>query len=154
MATSSGPITPKIEGSDAARITFSVSVPNPNDPSLIGEWSAQVIDLPTVAVNLALLYSGKTIFWAGDFATAPNYGELWDPATNFITPVPNPYSNIFCSSHVALADGRLLVAGGHDAQNGIMGIADANTFDPASETWTCPASMSFRRVVPDAHSPW
>ena len=136
----------KIAGSDAARVSFSLSVPNPNDPVLVGQWSSQVIDLPTVAVNLALLKSGKAIFWAGDFATAPNYGEVWDPTTNLITPAPNPYSNIFCSANVALPDGRLLVAGGHDGQ--ILGMDKATTFDPVTETWAPLPSMAYRRWYP------
>jgi len=137
----------RIEGSDATRITFTAVDASGNDPARIGQWSAP-INIPTVAVNLALLRTGKAILWAGDFATAPNYGELWDPATNQITPAPNPFSNIFCSAHVALPDGRLLVAGGHDAQNGVLGIRDANTFDPVSETWSSRPDMTYRRWYP------
>lgn len=138
----------KIEGSDSAAIAFTASGADPNDPALIGRWSNQLVNLPTVAVNLNLLHTGKVIFWAGHFFTAPNYGEIWDPQTNQITPVPNPFSNIFCSSNVALPDGRLLVAGGHDKQNGILGLAQASAFDPVAQVGPryhrCPSGAGIR----------
>ena len=138
----------RIVGSDALAVSFSADPLAPDDPAIIGLWANETIDLPTVAVNLVLLHTERAIFWAGDNSTAPNYGELWDPVTNLITPVPNPFSNIFCSAHVALADGRLLVAGGHDKQNGILGIADSNTFDPVREQWSSLPDMAFRRWYP------
>jgi len=138
----------KITGSDAPAVSFTVTITNPNDPAVVGSWDPNIIALPTVAVDLSLLYTGKLIFWAGDFYTAPNYGELWDPVTNQITDVPNPFANIFCTSHVHLADGKLLVAGGHDADNGIMGLAKTSLFDPATEQWSQLPDMAFRRWYP------
>lgn len=136
----------RIAGSDARTVTFYVSS-DPGDPAAVGSWSSPV-PLPTVAVDLVLLHTGKILLWAGEFATTPNFGELWDPVSNAITPVPNPFSNIFCSSHVRLADGRILVAGGHDLQNGVLGLAKANSFDPISESWTALPPMAFRRWYP------
>ena len=138
----------KIAGSDAATINISVSIVNPNDPSLVGQWDPNIVQLPTVAVNLNLMHTGQTLFWAGDFSSAPNYGELWNPANNAITDVPNPFSNIFCSAAVHLADGKLLVAGGHDKANGIMGLADSNTFDAVTQTWQSLPNMAYRRWYP------
>ena len=138
----------KIAGSDAPQVQFTVNIVNPNDPSLIGQWSPTIVLLPTVAVNLNLMHTGQALFWAGDFSSAANYGELWNPANDAITDVPNPFSNIFCSANVHLADGRLLVAGGHDRANGIMGIADSNTFDPVTQTWQHLPDMAFRRWYP------
>src|SRR6185436_14496384 len=104
----------KVTGSDATPVNITVTIVNSNDPSVVGQWDPGIVQLPTVAVNLNLMHTGQTLFWAGDFASAPNYGELWNPQNNQITDVPNPFSNIFCSANVHLADGRLLVAGGHD----------------------------------------
>ena len=134
--------------STSGAVVVTLSSSSVSDPAVVGQWSAQIVDLPTVAVNLILLHTGKLMFWAGDFATAPNFGELWDPATNAITPVPNPFSNIFCSANIGLADGRILVAGGHDVQAGFLGISEANIFDPVTETWSALPSMSFRRWYP------
>ena len=47
-----------------------------------------------------------------------------------------------------LADGRILVAGGHDKANGVMGIADSNTFDPVTQAWQNQPNMAFRRWYP------
>ena len=88
----------KIIGSDATPRNFTVSIVNPNDPSIVGQWDPTIVPLPTVAVNLNLMHTGQALFWAGDFSSAPNYGELWNPANNAITDVPNPFSNIFCSA--------------------------------------------------------
>jgi cytochrome c peroxidase len=138
----------KIQGSDATPVDFTISGGGSSDPATIGQWAPQIIHLPTVAVNHSLLHNGKTIFWAGDFSSAPNYGELWNPSTGAITPVPNPFSNIFCAGHVHLADGRLLVAGGHDKENGILGLHRSSAFNPVTETWTALPNMSFRRWYP------
>jgi hypothetical protein len=138
----------KITGSDAAPVTFTLSGVSPTDPSLIGQWSPTIINTPTVSVNFVLTQTNKAIFWAGDFSSAPNYGEIWNAATNQISPVPNPFSNIFCSANVHLADGRILVAGGHDKQNGILGNAAASVFDPRTETWALLPSMANRRWYP------
>ena len=137
-----------ITGSDATQVRFNVSIVNPNDPAIVGQWNPTIVPLPTVAVNLNLMHTGQAIFWAGDFTSAANYGELWNPATNAITDVPNPFSNIFCSAAVHLADGRLLVAGGHDKASNIVGIADSNTFDAVTQTWQHLPNMAFRRWYP------
>ena len=138
----------KVIGSDAATRNFTVTIANPNDPSIVGQWSPTIVPLPTVAVNLNLMHTGQALFWAGDFSSAANYGELWNPVNNAITDVPNPFSNIFCSANVHLADGRLLVAGGHDKANGVLGIADSNTFDAVTQTWQHLPDMAFRRWYP------
>lgn len=138
----------KVLGSDATPRNFSVSIVSPNDPSMVGQWDPTIVPLPTVAVNLNLMHTSQLLFWAGDFESAANYGELWNPQNNVITDVPNPFSNIFCSAAVHLADGRLLVAGGHDKANGLMGLADSNLFDPVTQTWQHLPNMAYRRWYP------
>jgi len=76
--------------------------------------------------------------------------RVFDPATNTITQVPNNNTDIFCSGHVALADGRILVVGGYDSVNNITGVADVNIFDPGTQNWAVAPKMSYRRWYPTA----
>jgi len=71
-----------------------------------GEWSTPV-PWPVVAVHLHLLPSGRVLSWG-------RVGEpqLWDPSTGIFTSIPSS-TMVFCSGHSFLADGRLLVTGGH-----------------------------------------
>jgi hypothetical protein len=120
--------------------------PPPPDAS-IGQWSAPV-ELGLVAVNMVHLHTGKILMYGGE-----NHGgtsaTLWDPVTFATTAVPAPY-NVFCSGHSALADGRILVVGGHDNGGGILGSNRAAIFNPLSESWTPVPSMAQRRWYPTA----
>ena len=121
--------------------------PPPPDASTIGQWSAPV-ELGLVAVNMVHLHTGKILMYGGE-----NHGgtsaTVWDPATDTLRPVPAPY-NVFCSGHSALADGRILVVGGHDNAAGILGSNQAAIFDPVTESWTSVPRMAYRRWYPTA----
>jgi hypothetical protein len=101
-----------------------------------------------VAVNMVHLHTGKILMYGGE-----NHGgtsaTVWDPATNALRPVPAPY-NVFCSGHSALADGRILVVGGHDSAASILGSNEAAIFDPVTESWTSVPRMAYRRWYPTA----
>jgi len=72
--------------------------------------------------------------------------SIWDPATGTSTDAPlSPY-NIYCSSHVFLADGELLITGGH-ASSGV-GLPDATTYNPFTNTWTLLPDMNTARWYP------
>ena len=121
--------------------------PPPPGASTIGQWSAPV-ELGLVAVNMVHLHTGKILMYGGE-----NHGgtsaTLWDPVTGTVTAVPAPY-NVFCSGHSALADGRILVVGGHDNGGGILGSNRAAIFNPVSESWTSVPTMAQRRWYPTA----
>ncbi|HKQ25394.1 MAG TPA: galactose oxidase-like domain-containing protein [Burkholderiales bacterium] len=104
-----------------------------------GEWAAP-IDWPVVAAHLSLLPSGVVLSWG-------RIGDpwIWDPATGVFTTIPVP-TNVFCSGHTFLPDGRLLVAGGHITDD--HGLPDANLFDATTRTWTAVAPMSKGRWYP------
>ncbi|PYN28692.1 MAG: hypothetical protein DMD98_21940, partial [Candidatus Rokuibacteriota bacterium] len=112
-------------------------------PANVGQWAARVA-WPIVAVHGALLPTGEVLAWDGQ----QNGGDarIWSPTTNTFTAVPNSQTNIFCSGHCALADGRVLVAGGHGG--GHIGITDTNLFDPVTRAWTNVAPMSYPRWYP------
>lgn len=77
------------------------------------------------------------------------------PTANFtaITPLPTAGYNIFCSGHAALADGRMLVAGGHSHETGAFGVSNATihtagTGEEGIGSWTEVSSMAARRWYP------
>ena len=73
-----------------------------------------------------LLPSGELLIWDGwEFNTTSTF--IWNPQTGQLREI-EIQSQLFCAGHSYLADGRLLVTGGHDG--GGIGIVDASIFDP------------------------
>jgi hypothetical protein len=104
-------------------------------PSVQGEWT-NVFTWGMAggyeAIHVHLLPTGKVLFWQ----TWRESAGLWDPATDQFALAALPQStdyNPFCAGHTFLADGRLLVVGGH-IQNHI-GSEKANIYDPFTNTW-------------------
>ncbi|TGE21787.1 DUF1929 domain-containing protein [Hymenobacter aquaticus] len=149
----------------------------------VGQWSAPFGWTPyarpeggtgIVGIHTHVLPNGNVFSWEGHNATSvmtmsPAY--QWNPSTGTFTSFENSDSNIFCSGHNLMPDGKLLVAGGHHSygtvfpspdplqpptkvQEGYIGIADANIFDFSTGTWQTPASshavplMAERRWYP------
>jgi PKD repeat protein len=104
-----------------------------------GSWT-DPFSWPSVAIHLSLLPTGKVLSWGqiGD-------PVIWDPATGQFDGVPSQ-AELFCAGHSFLADGRLLVAGGHIASD--RGIADISIFSPSSGSWTQSAPMRRGRWYP------
>jgi galactose oxidase len=132
----------------------------------IGQWSA-VIPLANVPIHTHVLPTGKVLFWGRrnppatpDFASLNQHAThafLWDPANPLAAAKPtsnqptdsqgNPI-NLFCSGHTFLADGRLLVTGGHlfDSQ----GLNATTFYDPATDKWNAGPIMNHGRWYPTA----
>ena len=72
--------------------------------------------------------------------------RLWNPATATSSTLPSPGYNIFCSGHTFLADGRLLVAGGHTVD--FVGLPRASTYNPFTGAWTALPDMNAGRWYP------
>ena len=115
----------------------------PTNATLIGAWSGPY-SWPIVAVHLALLPTGKVLAW--DDHTSSGGAQVWDPATGTFSDASNSTTNLFCAGQTALADGRLLVDGGHI--NFDVGTPDVNLFDPVSQTWSKVQGMAFGRWYP------
>jgi hypothetical protein len=82
----------------------------------------------------------------GWVASNPTY--VFDPASGSLTSAFNPFGlDIFCSGHTTLADGRVIIAGGHDF-GGTIGLNVTSIFDPAGNTWTAGPNMSYARWYP------
>ncbi|MET0886925.1 MAG: LamG-like jellyroll fold domain-containing protein, partial [Mycetocola sp.] len=112
-------------------------------PDQVGQWSAPE-QWPEVAVHMSLEPNGQ-VFVLDGFAAAPNSERLWDPVLD--TFVGIPYSrNLFCAGHIQLADGRLLLVGGHiSADNG---LADTTIFNPSTNQYFRAPDMTVGRWYP------
>ncbi len=109
-------------------------------PSAVGQWSA-VENWPTVSVHTAALPSGEVLFY-----TYSDDIRLWDPATSQVISLPGIGNNPFCSGLTVMADGRLLVVGGHIANNN--GLPDARYYDRSTNAWTALQNMNDGRWYP------
>jgi hypothetical protein len=127
----------------SAAVTVTVS--NASSPSITGSWSP-LIDMPIVPVHAALLHTGKVLIF--DRPSAGPTARVWDIASNTFTSVPNNTTDLFCAGHSAMADGRILVVGGHGSSE--AGTADVNIFDPVSLSWTLVSRMAYKRWYPTA----
>jgi hypothetical protein len=116
--------------------------PNPAPPepqATVGEWSTP-FPWPVVAVHLHLLPDGRVLSWG-----RMGQPQIWDPATGGFSEAPSA-TDLFCSGHTFLSDGRLLVAGGHIDQD--RGLPDANLFDVSSSSWMPLPPMAHGRWYP------
>jgi hypothetical protein len=115
-----------------------------------GQWGP-LVSWPIVPLHIHLLPTGKVLGWgkyedggaSGTHATIP---RLWDPSTGQFRGIAAD-TMLFCSGHTEMADGRLLVSGGHKDDD--TGIDVTNIFDPTTETWaTGVPKMAFGRWYP------
>ncbi len=112
-------------------------------PDVDGQWNS-FQDLPAWMPHAHLLPTGRVMLWPG-FGQGGN-PRLWDPATGNVTNAASPGSNLFCSGHSFLADGRLLVAGGH-IESGV-GLSVARTYNSFTNTWTSLPNLNEGRWYP------
>lgn len=137
------------------------------DPSVSGQWVVQsdgtTVDKswPVTPVHINLLPNGKFLFWGRDKAPDGSGFDiegfttvrLWDPFYRDFLEVNNTRTNLFCSGHSFLPDGRLLVAGGHEVLesrplNEGLGSKHTNIFDFRNSTWTAGPDMNNGRWYP------
>ena len=105
-----------------------------------GQW-AKVQNLPQPPVHNVLLPNGKVLIWGRD-----NVERLWDPITQAVTIAPHVGYDLFCAGHAQLADGRVLIAGGHIAD--FVGLAKTSIYNPATNNWTPVPDMNAGRWYP------
>ena len=129
-------------------------------PSTSGQWST-VYAWPCVAIHLHVLPDGHVLSFADD--DNPNYtvngARLAGSTKTFVvdipnggapgavTAIPNTRTNMFCSGHTFLYDGRLLVIGGHLGRDG-WGEPHTDLFDFRNPSWTANDDMWEGRWYP------
>jgi hypothetical protein len=131
------------EGLSTTSTAVTIAVGSPTDTAVVGQWSSAV-SLPAVAVDLILLQNNQVLFYQ-DGSTP----TVWNYVQNTFTSVPES-ADLFCSGHALLSDGRVLVVGGYGDSSNTIGIANAEIFDPVSQTWTSVPNMRYRRWYPNA----
>ena len=110
--------------------------------SVSGAWSS-VVSWPIVAVHMNLLPNGKVLAWGSKESGVP---QVWNPVTNVFTPYQSP-ALLFCAGHSFLADGRLLVIGGHII--GDHGLPNVTAFSQTTG-WSSLPPMPRGRWYPTA----
>ena len=123
-----------------------VSDQPPPGPEVVGRW-LEPQPWPVVAIHAALLPTGKVLHYAYPGTGAGSRAYLWDPSTGAHEDV-SMNTDIFCSGHSLLPDGKLYVTGGNDYECQFQGRVDTHTFDPFTKTWTKLEDMSVGRWYP------
>jgi galactose oxidase len=101
-----------------------------------GKWTAPV-SWSIIPLHMSLLPTGKILAWGKfELGTAMMADpRLWDPSVGQpSTAIQVPADTmLFCAGQTLMADGRLMVSGGHKADN--RGLDVTNIFDPVTEKW-------------------
>lgn len=108
-----------------------------------GRWDVATYPAAVRAIHSVLLSNGRVLLIAGSgndpmaFAAGTFRSTVWDPVARTFTDVPTP-DDLFCSGHVQLADGNVLVVGGNaayptaDGKVGYRGTKTSFVFDVAA----------------------
>ena len=100
-----------------------------------GAWDPPV-NWAIVPLHISLLPSLKILAWGKyEMDGTMAMPRLWDPAAGppSAAPMVHVDTMLFCSGHTLMADGRVMVTGGHKKDD--EGLDVTNIFDPVSETW-------------------
>jgi hypothetical protein len=103
--------------------------------------------MPVRAMHATVLKNGKVLLLAGsgnsvdNFAAGSFKASIWDPVAGTFTTLNVP-KDLFCSGHVTLPDGRVLIQGGTKSYPTTAGgadyggLKDSYIFDPDTNTFT------------------
>ncbi|MFP2926151.1 galactose oxidase-like domain-containing protein [Pyxidicoccus sp. 3LG] len=123
---------------------FALAGPARAQPSEFGQWT-HLGTWSMSATHANLLPNGK-LFVFGEFEEGVAAPLVWDPVSGVMGAAPVPDYNIFCAGHSFLADGRLLVTGGHKESH--YGFADTSIYDFATDSWFRGPDMNDKRWYP------
>ncbi len=122
---------------------------DPPDDDHPGEWG-DVMPLASVTIHLVLLPSYEMLFWGRYEDEKGWYGELyrWDPRTGESYQSAQPGYDAFCVGHSQLADGRILMTGGHLGPEPLDGLPNASIYDPYEDSFEMLPDMNAARWYP------
>lgn len=110
-----------------------------------GSWQTLSYQMPVRSVHASVLHTGNVLLVAGSgndqtaFDAHTFTSSVWNPNTGQFTSAPTA-DDLFCSGHVQLPDGRILLAGGTSsystATTNYKGLAKSYVFDPVAGTYT------------------
>ncbi len=131
-----GPHTLRYTTGGVSAISSTVTLSALAAQATTGKWDAPV-SWSIVPLHMTLLPTAKILAW-GKFeagTTMMANPRLWNPASGPpTTAVQVPADTmLFCSGHTLMADGRLMVSGGH--KNDQRGLDVTNIFDPVAQSW-------------------
>lgn len=130
------------------------------DPSTNSFTASQNMNSPRTNHTATLLLTGKVLIAGGADTAAMGVGqvqlttqsletaELYDPLTNSFTPIASAFTAGLGHTATLLKDGRVLICGGfidYASANGYESFDTAETFDPATNTFTPAGQMNVGR---------
>ena len=145
-------------GYGVAKVVAPTPTPPPPPPptSTGGRWTTVIPPGAVRAMHATLLKDGRVLLIAGsgnqasDFISNTFKTMIWNPATNDFKEIATP-ADMFCSGHVTMPDGRILIAGGNAGYPGVngstvfKGAKFTHVFDPTTDSFTRISDMT------DAH---
>ncbi|MFD9307167.1 discoidin domain-containing protein [Streptomyces sp. NPDC060048] len=122
-----------------------IRLSGPAGPAVHGSWG-KITGFPLVPVATAVLPGDKLLAWSAyavdRFGGSNGYTQtaILDLKTGKVTQrrIDNTGHDMFCPGIAMLADGRVLVTGGSNAEK-------ASIYDPATDQWSSTTSMNIAR---------
>jgi hypothetical protein len=126
-----------------------------------GVWQVMPYNSPVRAIHAVVLHNGNVLLVAGSgndpeaFAAGTFTSALYQTRSGTFVNVPTP-ADLFCSGHVQLPDGRVLIMGGNkaypaaDGSHGYKGLKDSYVFDPNTNAYRRVNDMSAGSWYPSA----
>ncbi|WP_405676827.1 discoidin domain-containing protein [Streptomyces sp. NBC_00868] len=122
-----------------------IRLSGPASPAVHGAWD-RITGFPLVPVATAALPGDKLLAWSAyavdRFGGSNGYTQtaILDLKTGKVTQrrIDNTGHDMFCPGIAMLADGRVLVTGGSNAEK-------ASIYDPATDEWSATTSMNIAR---------
>ncbi len=121
---------------DASATSSTIALSALPSEATTGEWGPTV-DWNIVPLHLTLLPTGKLLAWGREEINGDmGQPRLWDPGSGSPAAAPMVMADtmLFCAGHALMADGNLMVSGGHKADD--RGLDVTNIFNSTTETWT------------------